>query len=74
MRASGGGRVGGQSRQTGFASMGEMFRRLLELHGLDAVGIARHAGVDLAATPAPGERNEVDKIDAILRRRDSARQ
>ena len=47
--------------------MGQMFRRLLELHGLDAVGIARNAGVDLAAIAAPGERIEVDKIDAILR-------
>jgi AraC-like DNA-binding protein len=46
--------------------MGPMFRRLLELHGLDAVGMARHAGVDLAAVPAPGERIEVDRIDAIL--------
>jgi AraC-like DNA-binding protein len=64
---SGDGRVGGQSRQTGLASMGQMFRRLLELHGLDAVGIARNAGVDLAAIPAPGERIEIDKIDAILR-------
>jgi AraC-like DNA-binding protein len=53
-------------RQTGLASMGQMFRRLLELHGLDAVGIARNAGVELAAIPAPGERIEVDKIDAIL--------
>jgi AraC-like DNA-binding protein len=47
--------------------MGQPFRRLLELHGLDAVGIARQAGVDLAAIPAPGERIESDKIDAILR-------
>jgi AraC-like DNA-binding protein len=47
--------------------MGQMFRRLLELQGLDAVGIARQAGVDLAAIPAPGERIEIDKIDAMLR-------
>jgi AraC-like DNA-binding protein len=47
--------------------MGQMFRRLLELQGLDAVGIARQAGVDLAAIPAPGERIEIDKLDAILR-------
>jgi AraC-like DNA-binding protein len=47
--------------------MGQMFRRLLELHGLDAVSIARDGGVDLAAMPTPGERIEVDKIDAILR-------
>jgi AraC-like DNA-binding protein len=65
VRESGG--AGGQSRQSFLASMGQMFRRLLELHGLDAVGIARNAGVDLAAIPAPGERIEVDKIDAILR-------
>jgi AraC-like DNA-binding protein len=44
-----------------------MFRRLLEMHGLDAVAIAEDAGLDLAVTPAPGERIEVDKIDAILR-------
>ena len=43
-----------------------MFRRLLEFHGLDAVGIAQQAGVDLAAIPAPGERIEIDKIDAVL--------
>ena len=55
-----------QSRQSFLASMGQMFRRLLELHALDAVGIARNGGIDLAAIPAPGERIEVDKIDAIL--------
>jgi AraC-like DNA-binding protein len=56
-----------QSRQTGLASVGQVFRRLLELHGLDAVGIGRAAGVDLAEIRAPGERIEVDRIDAILR-------
>ena len=66
MSESGGGRAGDQSRQSFLASMGQTFRRLLELHGLDAVAIARSAGVDLAAIPAPGERIEVDKIDAIL--------
>lgn len=58
---------GDPSRQSFLASMGQMFRRLLEMHGLDAVRIARDAGVDLAVIPAPGERIEVDKIDAILR-------
>jgi len=67
VRASSDGRADDRSRQTGLASMGQMFRRLLDLHGLDAVGIARHAGVDLVAMPAPGERIEIDKIDAILR-------
>ena len=45
--------AGDQSRQSFLASMGQMFRRLLELHALDAVGIARHAGIDIAAIPAP---------------------
>jgi AraC-like DNA-binding protein len=49
------------------ASMGQMLRRLLEMHGLDAVGIAREGGVDLGAMPTPGERLDVEKIDAILR-------
>ena len=67
MRASSDGRAGDQSRQTGLASMGHMFRRLLEFHGLDALGIARDAGIDLGAIPAPGERIEIDKVDAMLR-------
>ena len=58
--------LGDPSRDTGLASMGQMYRRLLEMQGLDAVGIARQAGVDLAAIPAPGERIAIDKIDAIL--------
>jgi AraC-like DNA-binding protein len=57
----------GQSRQSFLALMGQMFRRLLELHGVDAVGVARKLDVDLASIPAPGERMEADKIDAILR-------
>jgi AraC-like DNA-binding protein len=65
--ASGGGRVDDQAHQTGLASMAQMFRRLLEMHGLDAIGIGRNAGVDLAGIPVPGERIELDKIDAILR-------
>ena len=67
MRESGARPADDQSRQTGLASMGQMFRRLLEMHGLDALGIARHAGVDLAAMPIPGERIAIDKVDAILR-------
>ena len=67
MSESDDGRAGDRSRQSFLASMGQAFRRLLELHGLDAVGIARQAGVDLAAIPAPGERIAVDKIDAMLR-------
>jgi AraC-like DNA-binding protein len=55
------------SRDSGLASMGQMFRRLLEMHGLDAVQIALGAGVDVARVPAPAERIAVDKIDAMLR-------
>src|SRR5687767_1277290 len=55
VRGPGSGSGGDRSRQSFLASMGQMFRRLLELHGLDAVGMARQAGVDLAALPAPGE-------------------
>ena len=57
----------GRARDTGLASMGQMFRRLLEMHGLDAVELARQAGVDLATIPAPTDRIEADKLDAILR-------
>ncbi|HZM36167.1 MAG TPA: AraC family transcriptional regulator [Burkholderiales bacterium] len=67
MTALAGARAADESRQSFLASMGPMFRRLLEMHGRDAVGIARDAGIDLATIPAPGERIEVDKIDAILR-------
>ena len=44
-----------------------MFRRLLEFHGLDAIGIARDAGIDLGAVPVLAERLAIDKIDAMLR-------
>jgi AraC-like DNA-binding protein len=47
--------------------MGQIFRRLFEMHGLDAVGIARQAGADLATVPGPTDRIEADKLDAILR-------
>lgn len=51
---------------THLASMDAMLRRILERYGLDAIGIARQAGVDLAGIPEPGQRIEVDKLDAIL--------
>jgi len=56
-----------RARDTGLASMGQIFRRLFEMHGLDAVGIARQAGADLATVPGPTDRIEADKLDAILR-------
>jgi AraC-like DNA-binding protein len=55
-----------RSRDTGLASMGQTFRRLLEMHGLDAVQIAAQAGVNLANIAAPNERVAIDKIDAML--------
>lgn len=54
-------------RDTGLASMGQVFRRLLEMHGLDAVEIGRQAGVDFSTVPGPAERIEADKLDALLR-------
>jgi AraC-like DNA-binding protein len=67
MSESVGARSGDQSHHSFLASMGHMFRRLLELHGLDAVGLAGRAGVDLAVIAAPGARIAVDKMDALLR-------
>lgn len=52
--------------ESGLASMGQVVRRLLELYGVDAVALARRAGVDLAAVPAPDERIAADKLDVIL--------
>src|SRR5262249_11597758 len=56
-----------RARDTGLASMGQTFRRLLEMHGLDAVQIAQQADVDLEKIPGPSERIAIDKIDAMLR-------
>src|SRR5262249_53361122 len=56
-----------RARDTGLASMGKTFRRLLEMHGLDAVQIAQQADVDLEKIPGPSERIAIDKIDAMLR-------
>ena len=56
-----------RSRDTGLASMGQMYRRLLEMHGLDALAIASQAGIDLARIADPTERIAIDKVDAMLR-------
>lgn len=55
-----------KSADTGLASMVQMLQRLLEMHGLDALGIARQAGIDLGKLPAPTDRVQVNKADAIL--------
>ena len=53
---------------TGLASLGQVFWRLLEMHGIDTGAIAREAGVDLTRIPGPTERVELDRADAMLRR------
>jgi hypothetical protein len=52
---------------TGLASLGQILRRLLELHGLDVDAIARETGVALNH-PEPTERLEIDRGDALIRR------
>jgi AraC-like DNA-binding protein len=43
-----------------------MFRRLLEMHGIDPAGVASVAGVALPHSTAPTERIEVEAIDRLL--------
>jgi AraC-like DNA-binding protein len=47
--------------------MGHVVRRLIEMHGLDAAGLAHEAGFDLAAVREPAERIDTDRLDAVLR-------
>ena len=51
---------------TGLASIAGIHRRLLEMHGLDAVALGREVGIDLAAIPDPAARIDIDKLDALL--------
>jgi AraC-like DNA-binding protein len=55
-----------KAQDTALASMIPMYQRLLEMHGLDAAGLARQAGADLTRVLAPTDRFQVDKADAIL--------
>jgi AraC-like DNA-binding protein len=55
-----------RATDTGLAAMGPMVRRLLEMHGLDALGLAQAAGLDLARVPGAGERIEIDRLDALM--------
>ena len=50
----------------GLASVAQVLRRLLELHGFDAREVGREAGIDLLQVPTPEQRLDVDKFDAIL--------
>jgi AraC-like DNA-binding protein len=49
------------------SSAGPVIRRLLEMHGLDAVDLARQAKIELARSPRPDERIDTDKVDALFR-------
>ena len=54
------------TRYRGLASVAQVFRRLLELHGIDAGAVGREAGIDLLQIPTPEQRVDVDKFDAVL--------
>jgi AraC-like DNA-binding protein len=47
--------------------MVQVVRKVLEMRGLDAAGIGREAGIDLAVIRGPADRIELDRLDAILR-------
>ena len=49
------------------STSGPIIRRLLEMHGMDAVDAARQAGIQLDPSPSPSERIDTDKVDALLR-------
>lgn len=61
-------RPGSQRSETGLASLAQIFRRLLEMYGLDAPAIGREAGIDLTRLPGPRERIEAERIEVMLRR------
>ncbi|UCH46521.1 MAG: AraC family transcriptional regulator [Betaproteobacteria bacterium] len=61
------GRARAETSDTSLASIGQVFRRVLELHGVDAVGIAREVGIDLATPPTPAARVDANKFDAIMK-------
>ncbi len=46
--------------------MRPIFRRLLEMYGLDSVAIARQAGIAIPEVLAPTDRISLDKADAVL--------
>ncbi len=46
--------------------MRPIFRRLLEMYGLDSVALARQAGIVVPEVLAPTDRIQLDKADALL--------
>ncbi|UCD68747.1 MAG: AraC family transcriptional regulator [Betaproteobacteria bacterium] len=63
------GRAGAKAEKsdTSLASIGQVFRGVLEMHGVDAVGIASEVGIDLATPPTPAARIDANKFDAIMK-------
>ena len=57
----------GGSAHSMLSSSGAIIRRLLEMHGVDPVALARQSGMDLPPLSSHGERVETDKFDALLR-------
>jgi AraC-like DNA-binding protein len=53
-------------QDTVLASMRPIFRRLLEMYGLDSVALARQAGIVIPEVLAPTDRIPLDKADALL--------
>lgn len=56
----------GKPQDTVLASMRPIFRRLLEMYGLDSVALARQAGIVVPEVLAPTDRIPLDKADALL--------
>jgi AraC-like DNA-binding protein len=56
-----------EKSDTSLASIGQVFRGVLEMHGVDAVAIARELGIDLATPPTPAARIDANKFDAIMK-------
>lgn len=56
----------GNSQDTVLASMRPIFRRLLEMHGLNSVALARQAGIVVPEMLAPTDRIQLDQADALL--------
>jgi AraC-like DNA-binding protein len=53
-------------QDTLLASMRPILRRLLEMHGLDSVALARQVGIVIPEELAPTDRIQADKGDAVL--------
>lgn len=54
--------------RTTLATVGQIFVRLLEMHGLDAAALLREQGIDPRVTADPGLRIPTAQWDALMRR------